>query len=69
MKECERKLPLTRDKTKKMRERAKQFDGMRTIRKKRKKRENEERKGKGGKTNKGEPCVRGRGKKKDFPEF
>ena len=36
---------------------------------KRKKREKEERKGKGGKTNRGEPCVRGRGKREDFPAF
>ena len=36
-KEGERKLPLTWDKTKKMRERAKQFGGVRTIRRKERK--------------------------------
>ena len=39
------------------------------IDEKRKKREKEERKGKQGKTNRGEPCVRGKGKIEDFPAF
>ena len=46
-KECERKFPLTWDKTKKMRERAKTIQWGENNKGKRKKREKGERKGKG----------------------
>ena len=68
-KESERKLSLTWGRIKKKKKKKERAKTILWDKEKRKKREKEERKGKGGKTNRGEPYVRGRGKREDFPAF